>query len=132
VDALLAVAESNKFGEIYNVGSGQPVSVNTLVQLLGSPPSVHIPKRPGEPDCTWADIAKIRHEIGWEPKVSFGEGVRQMRENIDYWREAPVWTEEQIAEATSDWFRFLGTGVGDGGQGHGPKRRKADPSAAHR
>lgn len=117
VDALIAVAESNKIGEIYNVGSGHPVSVNTLVQLLGSPPSVHIPKRPGEPDCTWADISKIRREIGWKPKVSFADGVRQMRENIDYWREAPVWTVEQIAEATSDWFRFLGTDRGDGGTG---------------
>jgi UDP-glucose 4-epimerase len=117
VDALIAVAESSKVGEIYNVGSGHPVSVNTLVRLLGSPPSVHIPKRPGEPDCTWADISKIRLEIGWEPKVSFAEGVRQMRENIDYWREAPVWTVSQIAEATSDWFRFLGADHSDGGPG---------------
>ena len=78
VDALLTVAESDKIGEIYNVGSGQPVSVNELVRLLGSPPTVHIPKRPGEPDCTWADICKIRSELGWEPKVSFADGVRVM------------------------------------------------------
>jgi UDP-glucose 4-epimerase len=108
VDALITTAESDKIGEIYNIGSGQPVSVNELVRLLGSPPSVHIPKRPGEPDCTWADIAKIRRDLGWEPRVSFDEGVRVMRENIDYWRDAPVWTASRIAEATSDWFRFLG------------------------
>lgn len=107
VDALIAVAESDKVGEIYNVGSGGPVSVNELVRLLGSPRSVHIPKRPGEPDCTWADISKIRRDIGWQPKVSFADGVRQMLENIDYWRDAPVWTESRIAEATRDWFRFL-------------------------
>jgi UDP-glucose 4-epimerase len=107
VDALLAAAESDKVGEIYNVGSGQPVSINELVRLLGSPPSVYIPKRPGEPDCTWADISKIRREIGWEPKVAFADGVRIMRQNIDYWRDAPVWTTSGIAEATSDWFRFL-------------------------
>ena len=35
------------------------------------------------------------------------EGVRIMLENIDYWRDAPVWTSERIAEATSDWFRYL-------------------------
>ena len=108
VDALLTVAASNKIGQIYNVGSGTPVSVNELVRLLGSPPSVHIPKRPGEPDCTWADISKIRNELGWGPKVSFSDGVRVMRENINYWRDAPVWTASRIAEATSDWFRFLG------------------------
>ncbi|MGO9684899.1 MAG: SDR family oxidoreductase [Beijerinckiaceae bacterium] len=107
IDALITVAESARSGEIYNVGSGAPVSVNELVRLLGSPPSVHIPKRPGEPDCTWADISKIRRDLGWEPKVTFAEGVRIMRENIDYWRDAPVWTVDSIAEATTDWFRFL-------------------------
>ena len=107
VDALLTVAASDRAGEIYNVGSGGPVSVNELVRLLGSPPTVHIPKRPGEPDCTWADISKIRRDLGWEPKVSFADGVRVMLENIDYWRDAPVWTASRIAEATSDWFRFL-------------------------
>lgn len=111
VDALVVVAESGKSGEIYNVGSGNPVSVNELVRLLGAPPTAHIPKRPGEPDCTWADISKIRQDIGWEPKVRFADGVRVMRENIDYWRDAPVWTESQIAEATSDWFRFLDKGT---------------------
>jgi UDP-glucose 4-epimerase len=108
VDALCVVASSRRSGEIYNVGSGRPVSVNELVCELGSPPTVRIPKRPGEPDCTWADISKIRDHLGWEPKVKFADGVRVMRENIDYWRDAPVWTESSIAEATSDWFRFLG------------------------
>src|SRR5580698_3597378 len=112
VDALITVAESDKIGEIYNVGSGRPVSVNELVRLLGSPPTVRIPKRPGEPDCTWADIAKIERDLGWQPKVGFADGVKVMQDNIDYWRDAPVWTASRIAEATSDWFRFLGPGVG--------------------
>jgi UDP-glucose 4-epimerase len=117
VDALLTVASSDKIGEIYNVGSGKPVSVNELVRLLGSPPSVNIPKRPGEPDCTWADISKIRAELSWEPKVSFADGVRVMRDNINYWRDAPVWTASRIAEETSDWFRFLGRDIGKEGVG---------------
>ena len=108
VDAFLTVADSDRTG-VYNVGSGKPVSVNELVRLLGSPPSVHIPKRPGEPDCTWADITRIRADFGWEPKVAFADGVGIMRENLEYWRDAPVWTATRIAEATSDWFRFLGS-----------------------
>jgi UDP-glucose 4-epimerase len=82
--------------------------VNELVRLLGSPATVNIPKRPGEPDCTWADISKIRRELGWAPKVAIAEGVRAMLENIDYWRGAPVWTASSIAEATADWFKYLG------------------------
>ena len=108
VEALLRVAERDKVGETFNVGSGKPVSVNELVRLLGNPPTVHIPKRPGEPDCTWADISKIRAELGWEPKVRIEEGVKIMFDNIDYWRDAPVWTVSSIADATADWFKYLG------------------------
>jgi UDP-glucose 4-epimerase len=108
VDALLVAAQSRKSGQIYNVGSGRPVSVNELVRELGSPATVAIPKRPGEPDCTWADIGKIRADLGWEPKVGFAQGVAIMRQNIEHWRDAPVWTAERIADATADWFQFLG------------------------
>lgn len=108
VNALICLAESDKTGEIYNVGSGRPASVNELVHHLGAPVCEHIPKRPGEPDCTWADISKIKAQLGWEPKVSFADGVKIMRQNIDHWRDAPVWTSSSIAEATADWFKFLG------------------------
>lgn len=117
VDALITAAGSDRTGEVYNVGSGQPVSVNELIRQLGSPPTVQVPKRPGEPDCTWADISKIRMDLGWEPKVKFADGVRVMRENIDYWRDAPVWTVSSVAEATSEWFRVLGKGGSEQGRG---------------
>jgi UDP-glucose 4-epimerase len=107
VDALLTVVENGRGGEAYNVGTGAPVSVNELVRLLGARETVHIDKRPGEPDCTWADITKITTELGWHPKVSFADGVAIMLQNIDYWRDAPVWTADGIAEATKDWFRQL-------------------------
>ena len=106
VDALVRAAESQAEGEIFNVGSGSTYSINCLVGLLGSEVR-YIPKRPGEPDCTFADITKISQVLGWQPKVSFEEGVRIMLENIDRWRDAPIWDEKSIAEATQDWFKYL-------------------------
>jgi UDP-glucose 4-epimerase len=108
VDAIVTAANSDAAGEIFNVGSGAAVSVNRLVELLGAEKTVHIPKRPGEPDCTLADMTSIRKELGWTPSVPIEEGVATMLENIDYWRDAPVWTPEQIDGATEDWFRYLG------------------------
>ena len=74
------------------------VSVNLLVELLGGD-KVHIPKRSGEPDSTFADISKIRFGLWSEPQVSIEEGVAEISKHIDYWRDAPVWTSDSIAEA---------------------------------
>ncbi len=94
-------------GQIWNLGAGNPQSVNHLVELLEGE-VVYVPKRPGEPDCTWADIGKIEKELGWAPQVTFEEGVKRIFDNIDYWREAPLWSPETIAEATKTWFDYLG------------------------
>src|SRR6187399_1580058 len=56
-NAFYLAATTNKNGEVYNLGAGNPQSVNRLIELLGGE-KIHIPKRPGEPDCTWADISK--------------------------------------------------------------------------
>ena len=106
VNAIIAAAESDVSGEIINIGSDNTYSVNQLVKLLGGD-VVHIPKRPGEPDCTWADISKAKKLLDWYPKVSLEEGVSILLENIDYWREAPVWDEKSIAVATEKWFEYL-------------------------
>ena len=106
-DAFVTAAQSAVMGEVFNVGTGAPVSVNRLVELLKGE-VVHVPKRPGEPDRTHADIAKIQRELGWRPKVSIEEGVRILLDNIECWRQAPVWTPESIEVATRDWFRYLG------------------------
>ena len=106
--AFLAAAEMDKTGEIWNLGAGNPQSVNRLVELLGGT-VVYIPKRPGEPDCTWADTGKIRKDLGWAPIVSFEEGVARIVTEIDYWREAPLWDPQSISEATKTWFQYLGS-----------------------
>lgn len=105
--AFLAAAQTERNGQAYNVGAGKPQSVNRLVELLGGEVT-NIPKRPGEPDCTWADITKIQNELDWQPKVSFEEGVSRVFANIEYWRDAPLWDPSSIKVATDSWFRYLG------------------------
>ncbi len=106
VNALVAAGFSSVKNEVFNVGTGNPQSVNTLISLLEGE-KIYIPKRPGEPDCTWADITKIKTLLEWEPQVSFKEGVAKILEHIDYWKAAPVWTPETIEKATADWFKYL-------------------------
>src|SRR5438876_663254 len=104
--AFLAAAETKRVGSYWNVGAGNPQSVNRLVELLGGE-KIYIPKRPGEPGRTWADITKMTNELGWKPEVSFEEGVARIVADIDYWRNAPLWDPESIAKATRTWFEYL-------------------------
>lgn len=121
VDAFVTAAAADATGEIFNVGSDDTYSVNRLVELIGGE-TVNIPKRPGEPDCTFADITKIKSVLGWRPRTAFEDGVRIMLDNIDYWRDAPVWTPDTIKDATADWFRYLDRGDADNGAKAQPGR----------
>jgi UDP-glucose 4-epimerase len=104
--AVQCAGESSLSGEIINVGSGGTYSINDLVGRLGGP-ITYVPKRPGEPDCTFADVTKIRALLGWTAQVPFAEGVQNMLAHADDWRDAPVWEPASIAEATREWFHFL-------------------------
>jgi UDP-glucose 4-epimerase len=104
--AFLLAAESDVTGEVFNLGAGNPQLINKLAALIGGE-ITYLPKRPGEPDCTWADISKIQRTLGWSPTVSFEEGVATMLGHIEHWSDAPVWDPASIAEATKTWFQFL-------------------------
>ena len=106
VDAFLRAAKSSLSGQVFNVGSSRPISVNRIVELLGGP-AVHIPKRPGEPDCTHADTTRIRAALGFQPRVSIEQGARIMLDQIGHFQQAPVWTPESISVATEAWFQHL-------------------------
>jgi UDP-glucose 4-epimerase len=103
---FLAAAETSQVGQVYNLGAGNPQSVNYLVELLGGD-VVYIPKRPGEPDCTFADIKKITTQLDWKPTVSFEDGVSKMLAEINCWGDAPLWDPTSIAKATETWFNYL-------------------------
>lgn len=112
--AFLAAASSDLTGEAFNVGSGATVSVNRIAELIGGD-RVSIPKRPGEPDCTFADVTRIRGALGWQAEVPIEDGVARLLAQIDDFRDAPVWEPGSIARATESWFRYLGTDEGKAG-----------------
>lgn len=104
--AFIAAAKTDLVGKIWNLGAGNPQSVNYLAELLGGN-KVYIPKRPGEPNVTWANITAISNDLDWSPLKSFEEGVDEILRNIDAWKDAPLWEPESIAVATKTWFEFM-------------------------
>ncbi len=104
VSALIKVSEKkNLKNKIFNVGSGKTVSINRIADLLGGE-KVFIPKRPGEPETTFADIGRIKKEVKWKPKISIEEGVKELKESINDWKLAPVWTPEKIKRQKKNGF----------------------------
>jgi UDP-glucose 4-epimerase len=107
VSAAAALERGAPSGQVYNVGSGATQSIRRLVELLGGTIE-YIPKRPGEPDCTFADVSRIQRDLGWRAQVPFETGVARMLESIELWRDAPVWDAASIEKATKTWFQRLG------------------------
>jgi len=107
VQAFILAGESQLTGEAINIGTQNPQSVNRLADLLGGKVEF-IPKRPGEPDITHADITKAKKLLDWEPQITFEEGVRNVLSEINMWKDAPLWSKEDILKATSTWFQYLG------------------------
>ncbi len=68
-------------GEIVNLGTGVPTSVNDIVdelrRIIGvDVEAVHLPPRPGEVQRIYLDASRARRVLGWEPAVTFGKGLR--------------------------------------------------------
>ncbi len=107
VSGIIKAALSSKVGKVYNIGGGKEIKVNKITKLIGGK-KVHIPKRPGEPSRSLADISKIKKDINWQPKIKIEEGVKNLLSKIHYWKDAPVWTPKSIKKETKTWFKLLG------------------------
>ena len=104
---LYWLQKKNISGEVINIGSGKPRTIKELANLICSNKKNNLPKRPGEPDCTWANISKANKLLGWKPKVQLEIGVNHLIKNISYWKNAPVWNRMSIKKATKSWFKHL-------------------------
>ena len=106
VNGIIKAALSKKVGKIYNIGGGQEIKVNKIAKLIGGK-KIHIPKRPGEPNRSLADITKIKKDLDWKPKIKIEDGVKNLLDQIHYWKDAPVWTPKRIKKETKIWFKLL-------------------------
>ena len=79
VEANLAAYAGNVEGIAMNVGSGTNLSIQEIADLISSH-QVRLPRRTGDAEVTLADISRIRKLLGWEPKVPFAEGLRDLLE----------------------------------------------------
>ena len=105
-DAIIKATFSKQKNQIYNVGFGYPKSINHLLKLIKGK-KTYIPKRPGEPNITHADISKIKKELKWKPRISLEDGIKDVINNIDYWKDTILWDKKKIKKATKNWFKYL-------------------------
>jgi dTDP-glucose 4,6-dehydratase len=94
--ALMLVLTKGKSGEVYNVG-GAPESeienievTKTVLELLGKSEDLIRPveDRKGHDRRYAVDYSKIKAELGWEPQVTFPEGIR---ETVAWYKENEAW-----------------------------------------
>jgi dTDP-glucose 4,6-dehydratase len=100
--AILRVWRDGRVGEVYNIG-GRTERTNleltrALLAAVGKPPSLirFVQDRPGHDRRYAIDCSKIERELGWRPKVSFEEGLRQ----------TAAWYRDH-----SDWVAGVRTGA---------------------
>ncbi len=89
---LLAALAPAVSGEVINVASGRATSVNQLVQVIGRALGRtlavrHAPPRPGDIIHSYADVARARKLLGYEPGVRFEKGIGQ---TVEYFAGAPL------------------------------------------
>jgi len=86
VRAQIMAYDSDVRGATFNVGCGSNISVKQLADMI-SPKQEHRPSRPGDPQVTLADITRIQKILGWQPQISFQEGmdelVQLMRDGVE-------------------------------------------------
>lgn len=95
--ALSAVLEHGREGEVYNIGAGNTEAnlcmVRRILRTLGKPESLmaRVVDRPGHDRRYALDCSKIKHELGWSPRVDLDHGIQQ---TIAWYRANGVWLQQ--------------------------------------
>ena len=108
---LAAAASEAAVGETLNLGNGSEISINALadeVKIVAGRPDavvVHDRPRPGDVDRLFADTAKVRALLGFEPQVPLRDGLRRLREWYDSQGVAP--RDLLVDEVVRNWERAV-------------------------
>lgn len=75
--------------EILNIGNSSPVSLKEMIKTIGQslkiePQIKQLPMQPGDVDRTYADISKAKKLLGYEPKISFEQGIQNF---VNWYKE---------------------------------------------
>lgn len=81
LQGILASIERCKAFHIYNLGESRPIVLREMIQMiaaaLGKPARIQsLPRQPGDVEATFADVARAKKELGYDPEVPFEEGIR--------------------------------------------------------
>ncbi|EMH80509.1 UDP-glucose 4-epimerase [alpha proteobacterium HIMB114] len=105
--AFYKASKYKKSGDIINIGSGKETTVDFIANFISKNNKIYLPKRPGEPDRSRANIIKAYKLLNWKPTIKIANGIQMLLDNINYWKNAPVWNKTKISKATKVWFKFL-------------------------
>lgn len=86
MNRIAAESQHDFRGHAFNVGSGNSLSNNEVLDLLRLKfPNLEVnnaPARPGDVRDTLADVNIAKQVLGWSPEVQFGEGLKM---TLDWW-----------------------------------------------
>ncbi len=108
--AIEAVLDQGRPGEIYNVGGSNERTNLEIIRLilkeLEAPEDliVHIQDRPGHDRRYAIDSGKIQRELGWRPRYTFEEGLR---ETVRWYLEHETWTAEIVSGEYQQYYAAM-------------------------
>jgi len=76
-------------GEVFNVGTGQSLSLNRLLEVFGrllgrDPKAVYGPPKPGDIKHSLADVTRIRERLGFQADIGLEAGLAETLNNFGY------------------------------------------------
>ena len=107
-EAILAVLEGGRPGEVYNIGGHNEFPnieiVRLILKTLGKPESLiqFVTDRPGHDRRYAIDASKIKRELGWEPRFTFEEALPL---TVSWYQEHELWLQRVRSGAYREYYQ---------------------------